>query len=181
MRPWLQLLCVLLILSASAGCARRVVMHFAPVRTNVKTITISGHVRWRGNLPDGTLEISATPVPTSPGASAPTRDMLNVAGLHASPGGATGLAYDLGTLPMVARVTTTETKRRFRGRLPITRANRRTVSVETYTVDHYVVRLQPPAGWSVSPPQHEVRTSTKGADFVLPKAAGHRQTHGKGP
>jgi hypothetical protein len=174
MRRWPQLLYLLLVLPLSAGCARRVVMRIQPVQTNLKSVSISGHVRWQGKMPARTLEITATPVPRSPGGPGPRTGTEYLEGRQGRPGRRSETAYDLLTLPLVQRVTTTETKRRFLGGVPTSRAQKKTVSVETYTVDHYVVRLQPPAGWSVSPSQHEVRKSTKSADFVLTKVTEHR-------
>jgi hypothetical protein len=148
---------LLSLLAVAGGCARRKVTTRYRY-TVVGSINVRGHIRWKGHAPPTPLDVSATPIPSSPAGVG-----AYVLGLAVAPDqdGAVGVAYDLGPQEMTtrARITREEARRH----LPTGRA----IAGETFTVQYYLVRVIPPSGWVVSPPYQKVSSDSDHIDFEL--------------
>jgi hypothetical protein len=122
-----------------------------------RMVVISGRVQVKGDLHGSALKLSATPVPGPIGS---LEDSLTHLAVKAS---GRQVSYKFEPLPL-------EVERKMsRSDHEALRPASKAAVAKAYRIDHYVVRLAAPAGWSVKSDQYEVRADTTTADFVLQK------------
>lgn len=141
-----------------AGCSRTTTQYNHRV---LRSIKVSGTVRWQGR-PAGEAVVRAFPEP---------RMRYSSGGYLLELSGRTSAVepYELDGLAMEKEVTATTVTRQYRiSRRPsLSNKTRLTVARSGDKPQCYVVLLEPPPGWEVTPAEYRVSKDTANADFVL--------------
>ena len=158
-------LCALVCVCAPCGCTGRPArqIQVKPAFRILRSIRISGRLHAPRALEGQRVEVRAVGVPPMHSGKGTASAFVTLASEDAT-AATLSVPYDLREEPMEAIEETTTTDSA-QGRPPL--VSRRAVRRK---VEHYLVSIIPPPGWTARPAQLQVEESTTDADFTLTPA-----------
>ena len=150
--PLALAVCITAAVLGSAGCSKTTT-HFN--YRAIRVIKVRGTIHWEGTIRDG-IAVRAVPEPEMRYSRGGTVCVKS----GESPG-----PYELPPLALEREVTLTTVTRRY----GIPRS--RQVQKEIDSTQCYVISMEPPWGWEVTPAEYRVSKDTTNADFTLRKTA----------